>query len=65
MSTLRSIATLAMLSIAGCAVGPDYKRPDAPDVSRYTAAPLATTGSAKVAAGEAQRFANGTLINRR
>jgi len=51
---------LACLLIAGCAVGPNFKRPSAPDVSGYTAAPLATTAAtANVAAGDAQRFDKG------
>jgi NodT family efflux transporter outer membrane factor (OMF) lipoprotein len=49
--------------MAGCAVGPDFKRPVAPDVSGYTAHPMsATASSPTVAAGEAQRFANGSDI---
>ncbi|HTH68824.1 MAG TPA: efflux transporter outer membrane subunit [Rhodanobacter sp.] len=51
---------MATLLMAGCAVGPDFKRPAAPDVSGYVAHPLATTASsADVAGGEAQHFANG------
>ena len=34
---------LACLLIAGCAVGPDFKKPAAPDVSDYTRHPLSTT----------------------
>ena len=46
--------------ITGCAVGPNYKRPAAPDVSDYTARPLSTAvTSTNVAGGEAQHFANG------
>jgi NodT family efflux transporter outer membrane factor (OMF) lipoprotein len=57
------IAALAWLLIAGCAVGPDFKRPAAPDVSDYTARPLSTTvASTNVAGGEAQRFAKGIDI---
>ena len=44
-------------SSAGCAVGPDFQRPDAPLVERYTPQPLpAQTASAEVKGGEAQRF---------
>lgn len=51
---------LAMLLMAGCAVGPDFKKPAAPDVSDYTVHPLATTASsAHVVGGQAQRFAPG------
>jgi NodT family efflux transporter outer membrane factor (OMF) lipoprotein len=45
-------------------VGPDFKKPAAPDVSDYTASPLATTvSSANVSGGEAQRFAKGADIS--
>lgn len=58
--TAHTLALLAGLSIAGCAVGPDYRRPDAPPVDRYTAQPLPTaTASADVAGGDAQRFLQG------
>jgi NodT family efflux transporter outer membrane factor (OMF) lipoprotein len=57
------LAGLACLLIAGCAVGPDFKRPAAPAVGDYTAHPLATTAtSTNVAGGEAQRFAKGSDI---
>ena len=57
------LAALAWLLIAGCAVGPDFKRPAAPAVSDYTARPLSTTvTSTNVAGGEAQRFAKGSDI---
>lgn len=55
-------ATIALLATitAGCAVGPDFQRPAAPAVSRYTAAPLAVqTESAPVAGGRAQHFIEG------
>jgi NodT family efflux transporter outer membrane factor (OMF) lipoprotein len=49
------IAISGLLLIAGCAVGPNFKKPAAPNVSGYT--PLSTTSStASVAGGEAQRF---------
>jgi NodT family efflux transporter outer membrane factor (OMF) lipoprotein len=55
------IAPLALLLVAGCAVGPDFKRPAAPQVSDYTADALANTVStANVPGGEAQRFARGS-----
>jgi hypothetical protein len=54
------LAALAGLLLAGCAVGPDFKRPATPAVGGYTANPLATTvTSTNVAGGEAQRFAQG------
>ncbi|MCW8808242.1 MAG: efflux transporter outer membrane subunit [Rhodanobacter sp.] len=52
-----------VLLLAGCAVGPDFKRPAAPAVSDYTAHPVsATVASANVAGGEAQRFTRGSDI---
>jgi NodT family efflux transporter outer membrane factor (OMF) lipoprotein len=54
------IAALPLLLVAGCAVGPDFKRPAAPDVSDYTARALETTvTTANVSGGQAQRFAKG------
>lgn len=45
------------LALAGCASGPDFQRPAAPDVAAYTATPLAAqTVAAPVHLGEAQRF---------
>ncbi len=42
---------------AGCAVGPDFRPPEAPSVQGYTPDPLAgTTASATGAGGAAQRF---------
>src|SRR3984957_19199719 len=60
----RSIATVVSVLIAGCAVGPNFEKPAAPDVSDYTATPLpaAVTGT-NVAGGEAQRFAKGGDIS--
>ena len=54
------LVTLAGLLMAGCAAGPDFKRPAAPAVGDYTANPLATTvTSTNVAGGEAQHFVKG------
>jgi NodT family efflux transporter outer membrane factor (OMF) lipoprotein len=55
----RRIAIPALLLIAGCAVGPNFKKPPAPKVSSYTPTPLSTTSStANTAGGEAQHFRN-------
>jgi len=56
-------ASLALL-LGGCVVGPDFKKPAAPDVPRYTAAPLppATVATPGVPGGEAQRFQSGADI---
>ena len=63
-SRIFSLAAICLsLAIAGCAVGPDFKRPAAPAVSGYRAAPLTTTvTSPNVAGGEAQRFSMGIDI---
>ena len=50
---------LAVL-LAGCAVGPDFKKPAAPKVSGYTQEPLApATVSADTTGGETQHFTVG------
>ena len=57
------LASVITLLVAGCAVGPDFRRPAAPHVSSYTAAPLAgTVAAANVADGQAQQFAKGADI---
>ena len=49
---------------SGCAVGPDYEKPAAPDVNAYTPQPLSTTvATPNVAGGEAQRFVAGSDIS--
>jgi NodT family efflux transporter outer membrane factor (OMF) lipoprotein len=61
---LPRFVSLIILACAGCAVGPDFKRPAAPDVEEYSAHPLsATAAAANVAGGEAQRFAKGQDIS--
>ncbi|MFC5436838.1 efflux transporter outer membrane subunit [Rhodanobacter umsongensis] len=53
---------LAMLAslLAGCAVGPDFSKPAAPEVGDYTVHPLAATaGSTNIVGGEVQRFNRG------
>ena len=63
MST-RSLGAVSLLAIApllgslgGCAVGPDFKKPDAPAVSDYTPTPLVgPTATPGVVAGDAQTF---------
>src|ERR1700722_20810231 len=60
----RSIATVVSVLIAGCAVGPNFEKPAAPDVSDYTLSPLpAAVTSTNVSGGEAQRFAKGGEIS--
>ena len=54
----RILAAIALLTVSGCAVGPDFKRPDAPTAKSYSpsGALPGATDSAPVAAGESQRF---------
>jgi NodT family efflux transporter outer membrane factor (OMF) lipoprotein len=57
------LAALTCSLIAGCAVGPDFKKPAPPAVTDYTATPLAATAATPdVAGGEAQRFMQGSDI---
>ena len=52
---LGAVSLLAIL--AGCSVGPDFRKPDAPAVSGYTAAPVSDpTGTPGVVAGDSQHF---------
>ena len=56
----RFFALAATAVISGCAVGPDFKVPLAPDVNGYTPTPLpAQTAAAGDAAGGPQRFVIG------
>lgn len=53
----RLILILFIISLTGCAVGPDFQRPATPDVDRYTTESLPPqTVSVEVKGGEAQRF---------
>ena len=55
---------LPVLILSGCAVGPDFKKPAAPEVGTYTAAPLSATASTQdVAGGDAQRFLKGSDVS--
>lgn len=59
---LTALSALLLL-LPGCSVGPNFQTPAAPAVTRYTAAPLATTaGVASLPGGAAQHFVeNGDL----
>lgn len=60
---LKSWSALGVLLVAGCAVGPNFQRPAAPDVSGYTEHAIAgTVATNGVAGGEAQRFFKGSDI---
>ena len=57
-----AVSALTLL-LAGCTVGPNFVRPAAPDITRYTETPLPLTASAaNLAGGEAQRFVDGQDI---
>jgi NodT family efflux transporter outer membrane factor (OMF) lipoprotein len=61
---LRVVAAASWSLFAGCAVGPNFKKPPAPEVTTYMASPLATTSAvSNLAGGEAQRFALGSDIS--
>jgi len=59
MTARRPLAALALAGLAGCAVGPDYQRPDLPAGAGYTPETLvaSTAGGAPV-----QRFESGTDV---
>ncbi|HUN00651.1 MAG TPA: efflux transporter outer membrane subunit [Halothiobacillus sp.] len=53
-----------VLGLAGCTVGPDFRSPAPPDVTRYTATPVAKlTTSAPTPLGESQQLVKGLPIN--
>jgi NodT family efflux transporter outer membrane factor (OMF) lipoprotein len=59
----RLAAPLLLVCVAGCAVGPDFKKPAAPGVGSYTPTPLTkTVATPDVAGGEAQQFQAGADI---
>ena len=63
MSRSRLFPVLAALVLASCAVGPDYKAPEAPAATAYRETPTPSqTESAPVQAGDAQTFQVGAKI---
>jgi NodT family efflux transporter outer membrane factor (OMF) lipoprotein len=59
----RLMGMFALLLTAGCAVGPEFKKPTAPANAGYTPAPLSSTSStSNVSDGEAQKFLDGKDI---
>jgi NodT family efflux transporter outer membrane factor (OMF) lipoprotein len=63
MTLVRVVATLAAtLALTGCAVGPDFQRPPAPEVERYTATDVPTDLKAEADA-TAQRLAIGRAVS--
>jgi NodT family efflux transporter outer membrane factor (OMF) lipoprotein len=62
-TALVAVILLAGMLLTGCAVGPDFLHPAAPEVTRYTREPLAAETSATDApTGRSQRFAAGRDI---
>ena len=60
-----SLIGVCAVLLAGCAVGPHFKRPDLPDVSGYTATPLTTNlASAPTALGEPQSILKGKRLTK-
>jgi NodT family efflux transporter outer membrane factor (OMF) lipoprotein len=60
---IRFISAAAVILTAGCVVGPQFKKPAAPDVGGYTPTPITTTNTTpKVMGGEAQHLADGKDI---
>jgi NodT family efflux transporter outer membrane factor (OMF) lipoprotein len=66
-SAIQRIAVaVTVLALAGCAVGPNFRAPAAPEVDRYTALPLPrATVAADTAGGDAQRFLTGAAVPQR
>jgi NodT family efflux transporter outer membrane factor (OMF) lipoprotein len=63
--TLRLMTLLisSFALVSGCSVGPNFKKPAAPNVPGYTPTPTSTTSSSpNVAGGEEQHFAKGADI---
>ena len=61
---LALVATILAGFLAGCAVGPDFERPAAPDISGYTTPPLSgQTASTSGSLGNAQHFSQGASVS--
>jgi hypothetical protein len=58
---LVSLCLLLTLLAVGCAVGPNFKEPEAPAVSRYTSG--GQPSSTITAEGETQRFDENVALN--
>jgi outer membrane protein TolC len=61
-AVIRCAATCLSALLAGCAVGPDFKKPEAPRASGYGASAPAATSASAVPWGEAQHFVAGLDI---
>ncbi|OYY75108.1 MAG: RND transporter [Gammaproteobacteria bacterium 28-57-27] len=64
-SSLIALSTLGLISVAlaGCTVGPDFTRPEAPRVADYTSTPYTTqTVAAPIALGQTQQIQTGLAV---
>ena len=60
---MRLQGVLLVAALAGCAVGPDYRRPDLPAVASYAVESMpAVTANAPGVGGATQRFVSGGEI---
>lgn len=59
----RLSALLVSTLLAGCAVGPDFHKPEAPDAQGYTVAPLRPQTATDLPGGAAQSFAAGQDVS--
>lgn len=60
---LAALITLACVALSGCTVGPDFHRPEAPDITTYGATPPPReTAASPGTGGAAQRFVSGEEI---
>ena len=58
------VTSILLGLLAGCAAGPDFKQPAAPDVMSYTVVPLsAQTATAPTSLGNAQNFITGAGVS--
>ncbi len=62
----RTVVLVMVVWLVGCTVGPDFKRPVAPEVTGYTTTPLPLqTESAPAGMGESQRLVTGMPVDTR
>ncbi|HEX7663176.1 MAG TPA: hypothetical protein VF407_01630, partial [Polyangiaceae bacterium] len=60
---VKPLALAAIVALAGCAVGPNFRSPDAPTVKAYTAdAHPDTTTATDAPTGDAQKFLEGSDV---
>ena len=64
MTMVRRLCIICWTAVlAGCAVGPNYKKPEAPKVDGYTSSPVTNIDAVtNITGGEAQRFTEGADI---